>query len=75
MTMMVTTTGEERVFKRFLEFHMKPDKMLCFYGVDLEAKAPALNSLVDKECLVREKFAGAYSLTVKGYHRMRTFAS
>jgi hypothetical protein len=70
----MTTIAEERVLKRFLEFHMKPDKMLCFYGLDLEAKAPALNSLVDKECLVREKFAGAFSLTLKGYRHMRQFA-
>lgn len=69
----MTTIAEQRVLKRFLEFHMKPNKMLCFYGPDLEAKTSALNSLVAKEWLVREKFAGAYSLTQKGYRHMRQF--
>lgn len=69
--MITLSQSEEIVLESFRQFHMRPNKMLCFYGNDLEAKSPALDSLVEKELLVREKFAGAYSLTESGYTEMR----
>ena len=65
------TNLEEQVLLVFHEFFMKPNKMLCFYGQDLESKAPALDSLVEKQYLVREKFSGAFSLTRAGYRQMK----
>ncbi|MEM8681433.1 MAG: hypothetical protein AAGF97_18970 [Planctomycetota bacterium] len=65
------TVSETRVLNKFREFQMNPNEMLCFYGPDLKAKKAALNSLVEKQLLLREKFAGAYSLTRAGYESMR----
>ncbi|QDU58152.1 hypothetical protein [Aeoliella mucimassa] len=62
---------EECVLTVFRQFYMTPDKMLCFYGQDLEDKTMALQSLVDRQFLVREKFKGGYSLTEAGYHHMK----
>lgn len=53
---------------------MSPGKMLCFTSVELDAKKSAFDSLVDKRYLTREKFAGGYSLTSRGYQRMQQFA-
>lgn len=63
--------SESKVLETFRLFHMQPNKMLCFYGQDLESKSSALASLVEKQLLVREKFCGAYSLTATGYAQMR----
>lgn len=63
--------SEKLVLKIFRKFYMRPGKMLCFSGVDLASKKPALDSLVDKQLLIREKVAGAFSLTSTGYVQMR----
>lgn len=63
--------SEKSVFNTFRKFYMEPGEMLCFNGHDLLAKSPALDLLVDKRFLVREKFAGAFSLTAAGYAKMR----
>ncbi|MCO6046205.1 hypothetical protein NG895_20095 [Aeoliella sp. ICT_H6.2] len=65
------STTEECVLRTFREYHMTPNKMLCFYGQDLLGKEEALNSLIRRDLLVREKFAGGYSLTRAGYREMR----
>lgn len=65
------STSETNVLRTFREFHMTPNKMLCFYGQDLLGKEEALNSLTRRELLVREKFSGGYSLTHAGYREMR----
>ncbi len=64
------STSEENVLKTFRQYLMTPNKMLCFYGQDLEQKANALESLIEKQFLVRESFNGAYSLTRAGYAAM-----
>ncbi|TWT34361.1 hypothetical protein [Blastopirellula retiformator] len=66
--------SEQSVLKTFRKFYMSPGKMLCFTSVELDAKKSAFDSLVDKRYLMREKFAGAYSLTSRGYRRMQQFA-
>lgn len=68
------SASETLVLQAFHEYQMTPNKMLCFYGPDLEGKSAALDSLVDKDLLNREKFKGAYSLTRAGYAAMRRSA-
>lgn len=63
--------SEKSVFRTFRKFYMEPGEMLCFNGNDLLAKSSALDLLVDKRFLVREKFSGAFSLTQTGYVKMR----
>jgi len=65
------TIPEKTVMRRFREFQMQPGEMLCFNGLDLVAKTTALDSLVVKQLLVREKFVGGFSLTQAGYTKMR----
>ncbi|WDI40547.1 hypothetical protein [Bremerella sp. P1] len=69
---MMLSSTEITVLQSFRKFYMEPGEMLCFNGVDLIAKTPALDSLVTKRFLVREKFAGAFSLTRSGYAEMRS---
>lgn len=64
--------AEQRVMKTFRMFYMESGEMLCFNGIDLVTKTPALDSLVRKRFLIREKFAGAFSLTRAGYSEMRS---
>jgi len=64
------STSEQHVMQTFRQYLMTPNKMLCFYSAKLEQNEPALESLVDKELLVRESFNGAYSLTHAGYAAM-----
>ncbi|RCS43902.1 hypothetical protein DTL42_18080 [Bremerella cremea] len=63
--------SEVSVLRTFRKFYMEPGEMLCFNGVDLATKTPALDSLVNKDFLIREKFNGAFSLTRAGYVKMR----
>ncbi len=64
------STREQNVLLTFRQYLMTPNKMLCFYGQDLEKNATALESLIEKDLLVRETFNGAYSLTHEGYAEM-----
>jgi len=65
------SSAEKRVMKTFRTFYMEPGEMLCFNGPDLTNKTPALDSLVAKRYLIREKFVGGFSLTRSGYAEMR----
>ena len=53
-----------RTFRQFL---MTPNRMLCFYGPNLEQNKAALKSLTDKHLLAQDKFHGGYSLTHDGF--------
>jgi hypothetical protein len=64
------STSEQQVLLKFRQYLMTPNKMLCFYGPSLEQNQTALESLIEKELLVRETFKGAYSLTREGYAAM-----
>lgn len=65
------TSSEQQVFRTFRQFLMTPHQMLCFSGPDLAKHGPALKTLVNKEMLVEEKFAGGYSLTEQGFQAMK----
>ena len=67
------STAEQRVLRTFHEFLMTPGRLLCFSGPDLERERSALKQLTEKEFLVKEKFAGGYSLTPAGYAAMNAY--
>lgn len=62
---------EQRVLATFREFLMTPGRMLCFSGPNLASKKAALKMLTDKGLLVKEEFAGGYSLTRSGFSAMK----
>jgi len=68
------TKSEEKALGQFREFLMTPRQMLCFSGPSLETNRDALESLADKEFLLRERPKGAYSLTPRGYSAMNACA-
>jgi len=61
---------EQNVLQTFRNYLMTPNKMLCFYGPQLEQSKSALDSLIEKDLLIPETFNGAYSLTEAGYAAM-----
>ena len=66
------STPEQKVLLTFREYRMSPEQMLCFSGIDFEQKRAAINVLVDKKLLIRERFRGGFSLTMAGYKAMHT---
>jgi hypothetical protein len=68
----VLSQSERHVFRRFRQFLMVPGQMLCFVGPDLEKYKPALQTMTEKNLLVKEQFKGAYSLTQAGFEAMKT---
>ncbi|MEQ8847865.1 hypothetical protein [Botrimarina sp.] len=65
------TQSERRALGAFHDFLMTPHRMLCFSGQTLEQHSLALESLSEKQLLVRERRPGAYSLTPAGYSAMK----
>ena len=63
--------SERKVLNAFRDFRMRPDQMLCFSGIDLEQKSAAIDELVHKQLLTRERFRGGFSLTVAGFRAMK----
>ena len=59
------------MFRTFRQYLMTPGRMLCFSGPDLVRDKAALDLLTDKKLLIKEKFAGGYSLTPAGYAAMK----
>ena len=49
---------------------MNPGQMLCFTGPSLKQNQATLSLLTNKELLIKEKFAGGYSLTRTGFAAM-----
>ena len=66
------TTTEQRVMRAFRQYMLSPGQMLCFYGPQLKKYKPTLQQLTEKKFLVKERFKGAYSLTLSGYRAMRS---
>ena len=64
------STSEQRVLRTFKQFLITPGQMLCFYGPNLELSNAALELLIDKDLLVKEKFKDGYSLTRAGFAAM-----
>jgi hypothetical protein len=48
--------------------------MLCLSGPNLERDRAALERLIEKDVLVKERFKGGYSLTEAGYAAMNDCA-
>ena len=65
------SASEQRVFRTFRQYLMRPGKMLCFSGPNLERDTATLKLLTEKKLLVKEKFKGAYSLTPAGFEAMK----
>jgi hypothetical protein len=64
------SASEQRVLRTFKQFLITPGQMLCFYGPNLELSKAALELLIDKDLLVKEKFKDGYSLTRAGFAAM-----
>ena len=64
------SASEQRVLRTFKQFLITPGQMLCFSGPNLELSKAALELLIDKDLLVKEKFKGGYSLTRAGFAAM-----
>ncbi|TWT33884.1 hypothetical protein KOR34_37200 [Posidoniimonas corsicana] len=62
---------QRSVLRTFHQYLMEPREMLCFWGAGWDKHHLALEELVEKELLVREKRPGAYSLTKAGFEMMR----
>ena len=56
--------------KVFSDFRVPFGKMFCFTGPLLEKHKASLALLIDKNLVVKEQFAGGYSLTPVGYRAM-----
>lgn len=69
------STAERAVFKVFREYLMRPGEMLCFSGAQASVKEKTLRDMTDRQLLVKEQFAGGYSLTTEGFRAMRSEAS
>lgn len=65
------TTVEVGVLQAFRDYLVRPGEMLCFNGPCLVHHQRGLQSLIDKDLLSRERFAGAYTLTERGVQTMR----
>ena len=64
--------SEKTVLRTFRQYLVTPEKMLCFFGPNLEKHKTALQQLTEKDYLVKENFKGAYSLTHAGFRAMKT---
>ena len=62
---------EISVLRTFRTYLISPGKMLCFFGPNLEKHRNALNSLTERQFLIKERFTGAYSLTQEGFDAMK----
>ncbi len=68
----VLSRSEKTVLRTFRQYLVTPDRMLCFFGPNLEKHKAALQQLTEKDYLVKEHFKGAYSLTHAGFRAMKT---
>ncbi len=68
------SSSEQRVIRTFRQYLMTPGRMLCFSGPNLERDMATLKLLTEKKLLVKEKFAGGYSLTREGFATMKDYA-
>ncbi len=66
---------ERNLLRIFRQFLMTPGKMLCLNAPQIKTYRTALNTLIEKDLLVKEKFKGGYSLTHDGFTVMKTVTS
>jgi hypothetical protein len=65
---------EFAALKVFSDFRVSLGKMFCFTGPLLEKHKTSLALLAERNLVVKEQFAGGYSLTPAGYRAMITAA-
>jgi hypothetical protein len=63
--------AERSVLAVFRTFLVKTGEMICFTGPQLQKYGPTLAGLAKKNLVVREHYAGGYSLTREGFVAMR----
>ena len=63
----VLTNAEQAALAVFRSFLVNPGEMLCFHGPQLEKHGRSLRVLTEKNLIVKEQFAGGYSLTAAGF--------
>lgn len=65
---------EQQLLTIFRRFQVGPCQMLCFNSQQLKTHNAAFKLLTEKGYLVREGFAGAFSLTHDGFTAMKNSA-
>ncbi|MBX3426329.1 MAG: hypothetical protein KF688_11670 [Pirellulales bacterium] len=68
---MTLTRAESAVMAVFRTYLVGPGEMLCFHGPLGLQHAASLQRLIDRQLLIKESFAGGYSLTAAGFEAMR----
>ncbi|HYO23959.1 MAG TPA: hypothetical protein VEQ85_03335 [Lacipirellulaceae bacterium] len=61
------SNSEQAALAVFRSFKVSPGEMLCFHGPQLDKHSATLRVLTEKNLIVKEQFAGGYSLTRAGY--------
>ena len=68
---MLLSKPERRILGVFRQFLVTPGQMLCFSRPNVKRHRAAFQQLIDKGFLVKERFAGGYSLTRAGFVAMK----
>jgi hypothetical protein len=66
----VLTSSEQAALAVFKSFMVSTGEMLCFQGPQLEKHGATLRQMAEKNLVVKESFAGGYSLTPAGFKAM-----
>ena len=64
------STPEQAALAVFRSFKVGAGQMLCFHGPQLEKHRATLRQLTEKNLVIKEQFAGGYSLTRAGFEAM-----
>jgi hypothetical protein len=64
------STAEKSALAVFRSFHVGAGQMLCFHGPQLAKHGASLKTLTEKNFVIKEQFAGGYSLTRSGAEAM-----
>jgi hypothetical protein len=64
------TNAEQAALNVFRSFMVGAGEMLCFQGPQLQKHGATLRQLTEKNYLIKEQFAGGYSLTRAGVEAM-----
>ena len=65
------STTEQAALDVFRAYRVGCGKMLCFHTPQLAKHVATLDRLVERNLVVQEQFAGAYSMTAAGVRAMR----
>ena len=64
------TAAEQSALDVFRSFHVSVGQMLCFHGPLLAKHGATLGQMAAKDLVVKEQFAGGFSLTRTGYEAL-----